>query len=133
MGWLHLTQVVDIVPGTSKALYDKGTLGFNFTDIYPSTNTHDLAPNINTGDGYINISPFPSGWTSTGNTVVATDDVTKILGNHVIKFGLFADLNENGQEGTWTENPNLNFGQATRTPTTATPESRTRCWGTTPP
>ena len=110
VGWLHLTQVVDIVPGTSKALYDKSTLGFNFSDIYPSTNTHDLAPNINTGDGYINISPFPSGWTSTGNTVVATDDVTKILGNHVIKFGLFADLNENGQEGNWTENPNLNFG-----------------------
>jgi len=112
VGWLHLTQVVDIVPGTSKALYDKGTLGFNFSDIYPSTNTHDLAPNINTGESspYINISPFPSGWTSTGNTVVATDDVTKIWGNHVIKFGLFADLNENGQEGTWTENPNLNFG-----------------------
>jgi Carboxypeptidase regulatory-like domain/TonB-dependent Receptor Plug Domain len=110
VGWLHLTQVVDIVPGTSKSLYDKSTLGFSFSDIYPATNTHDLAPNINTGDGYINISPFPSGWTSTGNTVVATDDVTKILGNHVIKFGLFADLNENGQEGTWTENPNLNFG-----------------------
>ena len=110
VGWLHLTQVVDIVPGTSPALYNKTDLGFNFSDIYPSTNTHNLAPNINTGDGYINISPFPSGWTSTGNTVVATDDVTKILGNHVIKFGLFADLNENGQEGTWTENPNLNFG-----------------------
>ncbi len=110
VGWLHLTQVVDIVPGTSKALYDKSTLGFSFSDLYPSTNTHDLAPNINTGDGYINISPFPSGWTSTGNTVVATDDVTKILGNHVIKFGLFADLNENGQEGTWTENPSINFG-----------------------
>jgi hypothetical protein len=110
VGWLHLTQVVDIVPGTSKSLYDKSTLGFTFSDLYPSTNTHDLAPNINTADGYINISPFPSGWTSTGNTVVATDDVTKILGNHVIKFGLFADLNENGQEGTWTENPNLNFG-----------------------
>src|ERR1700722_5806460 len=116
VGWLHLTQVVDIVPGTSKALYDKGTLGFNFSDIYPSTNTHDLAPNINTGDGYINISPFPSGWTSTGNTVVATDDVTKILGNHVIKFGLFADLNENGQEGTWTENPSFNFGASNENP-----------------
>ncbi len=110
VGWMHLTQVVDIVPGTSKSLYDKSALGFSFQDIYPATNTHDLAPNINSGDGYINISPFPSGWTSTGNTIVATDDVTKILGNHVIKFGLFADLNENGQEGTWTENPNLNFG-----------------------
>jgi Carboxypeptidase regulatory-like domain/TonB-dependent Receptor Plug Domain len=116
VGWLHLTQVVDIVPGTSKSLYDKTALGFNFTDIYPGTNTHNLAPNINTGDGYINISPFPSGWTSTGNTVVATDDVTKVAGNHVIKFGLFADLNENGQEGNWTENPNINFGASNQNP-----------------
>src|ERR1035437_8955080 len=118
VGWLHLTQVVDIVPGTSKSLYDKTTLGFNFSDIYPSTNTHDLAPNINTGESspYINISPFPSGWTSTGNTVVATDDVTKIWGNHVIKFGILGDLNENGQEGTWTENPNLNFGASNENP-----------------
>ncbi len=115
VGWLHLDQVVDIVPGTSKSLYDKTALGFSFTDIYPSTNTHNLAPNINTGD-YINISPFPSGWTSTGNTVVATDDVTKILGNHVIKFGLFGDLNENGQEGTWQENPALNFAASNQNP-----------------
>jgi Carboxypeptidase regulatory-like domain/TonB-dependent Receptor Plug Domain len=116
VGWLHLTQVVDIVPGTSKSSYDKTTVGFNFNDIYPATNTHNLAPNINTGDGYINISPFPSGWTSTGNTVVATDDVTKVWGNHVIKFGLFADLNENGQEGTWQENPAINFGASNQNP-----------------
>jgi Carboxypeptidase regulatory-like domain/TonB-dependent Receptor Plug Domain len=115
VGWLHLTQVVDIVPGTSKSLYDKTALGFNFSDIYPGTNTHNLAPNINTGD-YINISPFPSGWTSTGNTVVATDDVTKVAGNHVIKFGLFADLNENGQEGSWQENPAINFGASNQNP-----------------
>ncbi len=116
VGWLHLTQVVDIVPGTSKDLYDKTAVGFSFSDIYPSTNTHNLSPNINTGDGYINISPFPSGWTSTGNTVVATDDVTKVAGNHVIKFGLFADLNENGQEGTWQENPSINFGASNQNP-----------------
>lgn len=116
VGWLHLDQVVDIVPGTSKSTYDKTALGFSFSDIYPSTNTHNLAPNINTGDGYINISPFPSGWTSTGNTIVATDDVTKIAGSHVIKFGLFADLNENGQEGTWQENPSINFGASNQNP-----------------
>ncbi|HEV2274863.1 MAG TPA: carboxypeptidase regulatory-like domain-containing protein [Acidobacteriaceae bacterium] len=116
VGWLHLTQVVDIVPGTPKSTYDKTALGFSFTDIYPATNTHNLAPNINSGDGYLNASPFPSGWTSTGNTVVATDDVTKVAGNHVIKFGLMADLNENGQEGSWQENPSLNFGASNQNP-----------------
>ncbi len=116
VGWLHLTQEVNIVQGTSPSLYNKSDVGFTFDDIYPSTNTLNLAPNLNTGDGYINISPFPSGWISTGNTVVATDDVTKILGNHVIKFGLFADLNENGQEGTWQENPAFNFGASNENP-----------------
>jgi len=109
VGWLHLDQVVDILPGTSPALFDKATLGYSFNDLYPSTNTHNLAPLINSGDGYINTSMFPAGWTSTGNTVVLTDDVTKVLGNHVIKFGIFGDLNENGQEGTWQEQPSFNF------------------------
>src|SRR3984885_9820842 len=116
VGWLHLTQEVNIVQGTSPSLYNKTDVGFTYDDIYPSTNTLNLAPNLNTGDGYINISPFPSGWLSTGNTVVATDDVTKILGSHVIKFGLFADLNENGQEGTWQENPAFNFGASNENP-----------------
>ncbi|MGC2399647.1 MAG: carboxypeptidase regulatory-like domain-containing protein [Acidobacteriaceae bacterium] len=115
VGWLHLTQEVNIVQGTSPQLYNKSDVGFTFDDIYPSTNVLNLAPNINTGD-YINISPFPSGWVSTGNTLVATDDVTKILGNHVIKFGLLANLNENGQEGTWQENPAFNFGASNQNP-----------------
>ncbi len=110
VGWLHLNQLVDIVPGTNKALYDKTTIGYTFSDIYPSTNTHNLAPSLNSGDGYVSTGLFPSGWTSTGNTVVVTDDVTKVAGNHVLKFGLFGDLNENGQEGTWQENPNFYFG-----------------------
>ena len=114
VGWLHLDQVVDILPGTSPNLYDKTALGYTFSDLYPSTNTHNLAPNINTGDGYINTSMFSSGWTSTGNTVVATDNVTKIAGNHVIKFGLFADLNENGQEGNWQEAPAVSFASSTQ-------------------
>jgi hypothetical protein len=116
VGWLHLTQEVNIVQGTSPTLYNKSDVGFSFADIYPATNTLNLAPNMNTGDGYINISPFPSGWISTGNTLVATDDVTKILGSHVIKFGLLADLNENGQEGTWQENPAFNFGASNQNP-----------------
>ena len=110
VGWLHLNQLVDIPSGTNKALYDKTAIGYSFSDIYPSTNTHNLAPSLNSGDGYINTGMFPSGWTSTGNTVVATDDITKVAGSHVLKFGLFGDLNENGQEGNWTENPSFNFG-----------------------
>ena len=109
VGWLHLDQVVDTLPGTSPSLYDKTAIGYTYTDLYPSTNINNLAPNLNSGDGYINTSMFASGWNSTGNTVVVTDDVTKVAGNHVIKFGIFGDLNENGQQGTWQEQPSFNF------------------------
>jgi hypothetical protein len=109
VGWMHLDQVVDILPGTPKEKFDKETIGYTFNDLYPSTNTHNLAPALNSGDGYVNTSTFPPGWTSTGNTVVVTDNVTKVLGNHVIKFEIFGDLNQNGQEGSWQENPSFNF------------------------
>ena len=110
VGWMHLTQVVDILPGAPKADYDKTTQGWNFSDLYPSTNTHGLAPAITDGGGYVNTGFFPAGWTSTGNTLVANDDLTKIWKQHVFKFGILLDLNENGQEGSWQENVSLNFG-----------------------
>jgi hypothetical protein len=110
VGWLHLTQVVDILPGTPKALYDKSAQGWSFSDLYPSTNTHDLAPAFSDGGGYVSTGIFPAGWTSTGNTVVANDDVTKVWKDHIFKFGLMLDLNENGQEGSWQENVSLGFG-----------------------
>lgn len=110
VGWLHLTQVVDILPGTPAIDYSKSAQGWSFSDLYPGTNTHGLAPAIADGNGYLNTGFFPAGWTSTGNTVVANDDVTKTWKQHVFKFGLMADLNENGQEGSWQEQMSLNFG-----------------------
>lgn len=107
-GWNHLTQVVDIAQGTPKSTYDKSSLGFNFQDIYPATNTHNLFPFISTGD-YLSVSVFAPGWSSTGTTLDLTDNVTKIVGSHVFKFGIFADENLNGQQPTWQENPSLSF------------------------
>lgn len=118
VGWLHLTQVVDIVPGTPKSTYDKTALGFSFSDLYPSTNTHNLAPALADGT-YLSTGIFPAGWTSTGNTVVANDDMTKIWKDHVIKFGLLLDLNENGQEGTWQEPVSLSFSASNENPLNA--------------
>jgi hypothetical protein len=115
-GWLHLTQVVDILPGASKSQYDQTTQGFGALDLYPATNTHNLAPAITDGSGYLNTGYFPAGWTSTGNTVVATDDVTKIWKDHVFKFGIMGDLNENGQEGSWQEQLSLGFGASNNNP-----------------
>ncbi len=115
VGWLHLTQDVNIVPGTPTAAYSKAAQGWTFSDLYPSTNTHGIAPSLADGT-YISTGVFPPGWISTGNTLVATDDVTKILKSHTFKLGVFLDLNENGQEGTWQENVALNFAPSSENP-----------------
>lgn len=115
VGWLHLTQVVQVVPGTPAADYQKTAQGWNFSDLYPATNVNNVAPAF--GDGtYVSTGIFPPGWTSTGNTVVADDDVTKVWKNHIIKFGIMLDLNENGQEGTWQEPVALSFSASNENP-----------------
>lgn len=116
VGWLHLTQIVDIVPGTPAVAYSKSTQGWTVPDLYPADNVNGIAPGISDGSGYLNTGVFPPGWTSTGNTVVANDDVTKTWKDHVFKFGVMLDLNENGQEGTWQENLSLNFGASNQNP-----------------
>ncbi len=108
VGWLHLTQDVNIVPGTPQSAYSKATQGWTIPDLYSSTNTHGIAPSLADGT-YVSTGVFPPGWISTGNTLVANDDVSKVWKSHLFKFGILLDLNENGQEGTWQENVALNF------------------------
>ncbi len=118
VGWLHLTQIVQVVPGTAAAAYQKAAQGWTFTDLYPATNVNGIAPSLADGT-YISTGVFTPGWTSTGNTLVANDDVTKVWRSHVIKLGLMADLNENGQEGTWQEPVALNFSASNQNPNNA--------------
>jgi hypothetical protein len=118
VGWLHLTQIVQIVPGTPKADYDKATQGWTVSDLYPSTNTNDVAPAIADGT-YVSTGVFPPGWISTGNTVVANDDVSKVWKDHLFKFGILLDLNENGQEGSWQEPMSLSFNASNQNPNNA--------------
>ena len=118
VGWLHLSQVVDVVSGTPKSEYDKTTQGWTFSDLYPSTNTHNVAPALSDGT-YVSTGIFAPGWTSTGNTVVFNDDVTKIWNDHVFKLGLMLDLNENGQEGSWQEPVSFSFASSNQNPVDA--------------
>ena len=99
----HLTQVVDIVPGTPTATYDRDQLGFTFQQLYPLANVDNRAPVLNNCcNGTFTGGSFRPSWHSEARMFTWTDNVTKVLGPHTVKFGMFFDYNEAGQQPSWT-------------------------------
>src|SRR5271168_1412929 len=105
----HLTQVVDIVPGTPKSVYDRDTLGFTFQQLYPGVNLDNRAPVLDCCNGTLTGGSFHPGWHSEARQFTWTDNVTKVLGPHAIKFGAFFEYNQSGQQPVWDDTVNLNF------------------------
>lgn len=102
----HLTQVVDIDQSVPKANYDKTQLGFTYQDIFQNANIRNIFPNFSAG---ISAGFFPPGWQSEARMFTWTDNVTKTLGPHTFKTGVFVDYNQAGQQPSWTESPRLDF------------------------
>jgi hypothetical protein len=106
----HLTQVVDIVPGTSPSVYDRTTLGFTFQQLYPGSNVDNRAPVLNNCcNGTFTGGSFHPSWASEARQFTWTDNITKVMGPHALKFGVFFDYNQAGQQPVWDDTVFLNF------------------------
>jgi len=106
----HLTQVVDIAPGTDPSTYDRTALGFTFQQLYPSSNLDNRAPVLNNCcNGTFTGGSFHPGWASEARQFTWTDNVSKVMGPHTIKFGVFFDYNQAGQQPVWDDTVFLNF------------------------
>lgn len=113
----HLTQVVDIVPGTSQSLYNFQDLGFTFGQLYPASNIDDRAPVNNACcNGYLTGGSFHPGWASEARTFDWTDNVTWVHGAHALKFGIFFDYNQAGQQPVWNDAVFLQFNTGSSNP-----------------
>ena len=106
----HLTQVVDVTPGTNKSSYDRTALGFQFQELFPAQNVRNRFPSFNCGIGSCNFSPFQANWRSEGKTYAFTDNLTHTRGSHSFKTGLYFNWNDNGQQPGWSDALNINFG-----------------------
>jgi hypothetical protein len=106
----HLTQVVDVVPGTDKSKYDRTALGFQFQELFPDQNVRNRFPSFNCGIGSCNYSPFQANWRSEGKTYAFTDNLTLVRGTHNFKTGIYFNWNDNGQQPGWSDALNTNFG-----------------------
>jgi hypothetical protein len=112
----HLTQVVDIVPGTPTSYYDRASLGFKFSELYPDQNVRNRFPTFNCGIGSCNFAPFQANWRSEGKTYAWTDNLTHTWGAHTFKTGIYFNWNDNGQQPGWSDALNLNFGASANNP-----------------
>lgn len=105
-----LNQIVDVIPGTPKDQYDRDALGFRFQELYKGVNLNNRFPRFNCGVGTCNFTNFSSGWLSEATTIAITNNTTKIKGAHTLKFGVFWNQNNNGQQPTWVDQVQFNFG-----------------------
>ncbi len=106
----HLTQVVDVVPGTDKSTFDRSSLGFKFQELYPDQNVRNRFPTFNCGIGSCNFAPFQANWRSEGKTYAWTDNFTFNRAAHTYKAGAYVNMNDNGQQPGWNDGLNINFG-----------------------
>jgi hypothetical protein len=113
----HLTQRVDILPGTSKAVYDRTQLGFTFQELYPLSNVDNRAPVLNNCcNGTFTGGSFRPSWHSEARQFTWTDNVTKVFGNHIVKFGVFFDYNQAGQQPVWNDTTFIDFSTGSSNP-----------------
>ncbi len=102
----HLTQRVDV--DTPSANYDQTALGFTFQQLYPGTNLRNKYPQFSAGGFFDNT--FAPGWHSEGRTLGITDTLSKTIGLHTLKTGGFVNEVKSGQQPSFTEAANFNFG-----------------------
>ena len=112
----HLTQIVDVVPGTDPASYDRGKLGFTYQELYTGVNKDNKFPSMSGCGTPCSFTSFAAGWTSEGKTFAFSDSITYRRGKHAFKTGAFINRNVNGQQPTWTDTVNFNFGTGVNNP-----------------
>ena len=65
-----------------------------------STSSGGLTTNWNLGD---------PGWHNWGKDYAITENVTKVLGPHTLKFGAYINWDKKAQTATWPQNASIDF------------------------
>ena len=106
-GYNHLTQVLGL--NQAQPLTDKTKLGFTYGDLFPNANPFNLVPAFAADWGDLYSFPGFPGWTSEARAFTWTDNVSKVSGPHTVKFGVFFDYNQAGQQPWVQSMPFIDF------------------------
>ncbi len=119
----HQSQSLSIV-GQNPVSID--AIGATFPQLYPATNITNSIPNvttnagsgISTSDGGLttNWSLGNPGWHNWGRDYSITENITKVLGAHTLKFGAYINWDKKAQTATWPQNATIDFSSSASMP-----------------
>ncbi len=101
-----ITQLA--IAGSTNPL-NRTTLGADWTQLYPQTNTTNSVQDVSTGNGGVNFSLGDPGWHNTGKDYGVTENVSWVKGNHTVKVGGFFNYDFKTQTGNWGLEGSINF------------------------
>ena len=123
LSYNHQSQSLSIV-GNNPVSID--AIGATFPQLYPQTNITNSIPNLttNTGTGSstssggltTNWNLGNPGWHNWGKDYAITENVTKVLGQHTLKFGAYINWDKKAQTATWPQNASIDFSSSASMP-----------------
>lgn len=106
LSYNHQSQSLAIVGSNQVSI---SAIGANFPQLYPQTNITNSIPNVTTGINDFGWNLGDPGWHNWGRDYGITENVTKVLGDHTMKFGAYLNQDYKAQTATWPQNANLDF------------------------
>jgi hypothetical protein len=111
LSYNHQSQSLSVV-GDNPISIDK--IGATFAQLYPDTNITNSIPNVDASPLSWNLGD--PGWHNWGKDYSITENVTKVLGAHTLKFGTYLNRDDKAQTATWPMNATINFNSAASMP-----------------
>ncbi|MBV9266553.1 MAG: carboxypeptidase regulatory-like domain-containing protein, partial [Acidobacteriaceae bacterium] len=123
LSYNHQSQSLSVVGNNPVSIT---AIGATFPQLYPQTNITNSIPNVttNTGAGYstsdggltTNWNLGNPGWHNWGKDYGITENVTKVLGEHTLKFGAYINWDKKAQTATWPQNASIDFSSSASMP-----------------
>ncbi|MGH9621539.1 MAG: carboxypeptidase regulatory-like domain-containing protein [Bryobacteraceae bacterium] len=112
LSYNHQSQSLSIL-GDNPVSIDK--IGATFPQLYPATNITNSIPNVTTGAG-VTWNLGDPGWHNWGKDYAITENVTKVIGSHTLKFGAYINWDKKAQTATWPMNASIDFSSSASMP-----------------
>jgi hypothetical protein len=113
LSYNHQSQSLSIVGNNPVSI---SAIGATFPQLYPQTNITNSIPNVSTGNGGISFGLGDPGWHNWGKDYGITENVTKVMGQHTIKFGAYINWDKKAQTATWPQNASIDFSPSASMP-----------------
>jgi hypothetical protein len=113
LSYNHQSQSLSVL-GDNPVTIEK--IGATFPQLYPQTNITDSIPNVSTGVTNFGWNLGDPGWHNWGKDYAIAENVTKVIGEHTIKFGAYINWDHKAQTATWPMNASIDFSSSASMP-----------------